>query len=76
MRKTTASAFARPVVMPALLAGAGVLITVAATEVGFLQDWLVTTSLTGGQWLVCIALALVWASVVELEKMLRRRRPA
>jgi Ca2+-transporting ATPase len=76
MRKTTASAFARPTVLPALLTASGVLITVAATEVGFLQEWLVTTSLTGGQWLVCVGLALLWAAVVEVEKAVRRRRAA
>jgi Ca2+-transporting ATPase len=76
MRRTSVSAFAGPVVRPALLTAAGVVLTVAATEVGFLQRWLLTTSLTGEQWLTCLGLALVFPVVVEGEKAWRRRTHA
>lgn len=74
MRKTTASAFARPVVPAALLVAAGVAITIASTEVGFLQGFLRTTELSGGQWATCMGLALLFALTVEAEKLFRRRR--
>ena len=74
MRKTTASAFARPVVPAALLVAAGVAITIASTEVGFLQGFLKTTELSGGQWATCMGLALLFALTVEAEKAVRRRR--
>ncbi|MGB8020185.1 MAG: HAD-IC family P-type ATPase [Candidatus Nanopelagicales bacterium] len=76
MRKTTASAFTRPVVPATLLVAAGVAITVISTEVGFLQGFLKTTELTDAQWAVCISLALVFAVAVEIEKAVRRRRLA
>ena len=65
MRKTTASAFARPVVPAALLVAAGVAITIASTEVGFLQGFLKTTELSGGQWATCMGLALLFALAVS-----------
>ncbi len=75
MRRTAASAFTGPLVPPALLTGLGVVLVVVATEAGFLQRWLLTTSLTGEQWLVCLALALAFPLAVEAEKAWRRRRP-
>jgi Ca2+-transporting ATPase len=52
----------------------GVLIMVLTTEVGFLQAWLNTTELTGGQWLVCLAMAGAFGIVVELDKLWQRRK--
>ena len=49
-------------------------LTVAAVEVGFLQNFLGTTGLDGTQWLVALGLALILPVVVELEKALRHRR--
>ena len=76
MRRTSVSAFAGGIVRPALLTAAGVVLTVAATELSFLQRWLLTTSLTGEQWLTCLGLALVFPVAVELEKAWRRRTSA
>ncbi len=76
MRKTTASAFSRPLVPSVLLTVAGLAITVVSTEVGFLQGWLRTTELTDGQWGACIGLALVFGVAVEAEKWWRRRSTA
>lgn len=53
-----------------------VLTTVAAVELGFLQNLLLTTSLSGGQWLACLGLGLVVPLVVELDKAIRRHRAA
>jgi Ca2+-transporting ATPase len=51
---------------------AGLLIL--STELDFLQNGLLTQSLSGLQWLACIGLALVMPLVVELDKWIRRRR--
>jgi P-type Ca2+ transporter type 2C len=76
MRRTSASAFAGPLVRPALLTAAGVAMAVVATEADLFQRWLLTTSLTGEQWLICLGLALVFPVVVEVEKVWRRRTRA
>jgi Ca2+-transporting ATPase len=48
-------------------------LTLMATEWGLLQRFLMTQSLTGYEWLVSIALALVVLAVIETEKAVRRR---
>jgi P-type Ca2+ transporter type 2C len=74
MRKDRAAAVTGPLVLPAALtAGAGVLV-VTATEWAPLQGLLLTTDLTGVQWLACLGLALTFALVVEVEKAWRRTR--
>ena len=47
---------------------------VLATELPGLQKGLLTTSLTGTQWLACFGLAALLPLVVETSKWLRRRR--
>ena len=49
---------------------------VASTELGFLQNWIDTTSLNGTQWLIAIGLAAFSVVVVEVDKFFRRRRLA
>jgi P-type Ca2+ transporter type 2C len=73
MRRIDAPAFTGTLAQPALLTAAGVVLTLAATEIGFMQRWLHTTSLTGDQWLICLGLALVFPIAVEVEKAWRRR---
>jgi P-type Ca2+ transporter type 2C len=73
LRRTDAPALSGTLTQPALLTAAGVVLTVAATEIGFMQRWLYTTSLTGDQWLICLGLALVFPIAVEGEKAWRRR---
>ena len=53
-----------------------IIVTVCAVELGFLQDLLMTTSLTGGQWLACIGWSLIIPVAVEADKAVRRRRRA
>jgi Ca2+-transporting ATPase len=50
-----------------------VLITIVAVEWTFMQQLLATTSLTGGQWLAALGLALVVPVTIELSKIPRRR---
>lgn len=51
-------------------------ITVVAVEWTFMQKLLLTTSLTGREWLACLGLALLVPLAVELSKIPRRRRQA
>jgi len=53
-----------------------VVLTVAVVEIPFLQRLVLTTSLDGDHWLICIGLALVVPLFVEVEKWIRRRRIA
>ena len=57
-----------------MLYGLALLFTVLSTELGILQRILGTTSLTGGQWLVCLALAAALLLVSEVVKLVLRRR--
>ncbi|WP_061962450.1 cation-translocating P-type ATPase [Demequina flava] len=51
-----------------------VVLTVASTELGFLQRWLQTTHLDAWQWGVCLALTAVVLAVVEGHKAVLRKR--
>jgi Ca2+-transporting ATPase len=48
--------------------------TWAAVELGMLQRLLDTTSLSGGQWVVVLALSLVAPAVVAVDKLLQIRQ--
>jgi Ca2+-transporting ATPase len=54
--------------------GGGVALLVLSVELGAMQSWLQTTSLTGGQWVGAIVLGLVAPAVAVVEKEVRRRR--
>ena len=57
--------------------GAAAALVVLSVELPIMQGWLATTSLTGGQWLGAIVLALVAPAVAAIEKFVRdRRQPA
>ena len=53
--------------------GLSILTIILATELGFLQNVLGMTSLTGEQWLVCIVVALSLIVVEEVKKLLKVR---
>lgn len=74
MRRSTAACWTRPLLQPALLTIGAVVLVVLSTEIDFLQHWLLTTELTGPQWLACLGLAAVFAVAVEAEKAWRRHR--
>ncbi len=76
MRRSPESGLVPPIWAVAKILVWPVLLIVASTEVGLLQRFLGTVSLTGFQWLECIGLTLILLVVVEGDKWIRRRRPA
>lgn len=74
MRRDPESGFAAPILGALKILSIPVVVTVFAVELGFLQDLLMTTSLTGGQWLACLGWSLLIPIAIESEKALRRRR--
>ncbi|GAB2655681.1 cation-transporting P-type ATPase [Prescottella soli] len=76
MRRDPESGLAPPILGAVRILSIAAVITVFAVEIGFLQDLLLTTSLTGPQWLACIGWSLIVPVVIEAEKALRRRRRA
>ncbi len=76
VRDETHTAFNRDIIADRhqlLLYGLVLLLTFLATEMGFLQSFLGTTSLTAGQWLICIAVASSVLIVDEVIKFFMRR---
>ena len=76
MRRDPESGLTPPILGALKILSIPVVVTVFAVEIGFLQDLLMTTSLTGGQWLACLGWSLIIPVVVEAEKAFRRRRHA
>ncbi len=74
MRRDPESGLVPPVLGAIKILTIPTVVTVFAVEAGVLQDLLMTTSLTGAQWLVCLGWSLIIPVVVELEKAIRRRR--
>ena len=73
LRRAPESGLAEPVLGALKTLSIPILITIVAVEWTFMQKLLLTTSLTGGQWVACIALALVVPITIELSKIPRRR---
>ena len=73
-RRDPVSGLAPPILKTLGVSLAPVLMIFLATQLPSLQKGLLTTSLTGPQWLASIALALTLALTVEVSKWLRRRR--
>ena len=67
----------QPLLRYAATLGGGGLILLLMTELPTLQRWLDTFPLTGYQWVVALALALVMPVVVEVDKAVQnwRERP-
>jgi len=74
MRRDPASGLAAPIVGALKWLAIPVALTVACVEVGFLQSLLMTTGLSGPQWMLAIGLSLAPAVVIEVEKAVRRSR--
>ena len=74
LRRIREPGFTGPLKTALKLAAIPLVLTVLATELGFLQAALLTTSLTLTQWLLCAALAAITPAVIELDKALQRRR--
>ncbi|MBF5000606.1 cation-transporting P-type ATPase [Nocardia sp. BSTN01] len=73
MRRDPESGFTAPILGALKILSIPVVVTVLAVQLGFLQDLLMTTTLTGGQWLACLGWSLLIPIAVEAEKALRRR---
>jgi len=76
-RSETQSAFNRDILADrrqVTLYGLALLLTILATELGFLQRWIGTTSLNGQQWLICVVVAFFLLVLDELTKFILRRR--
>jgi Ca2+-transporting ATPase len=73
-RREPTSGLAAPVLTAGLIGLVPVTLIVLATQLPTLQAGLLTTALTGGQWLACLGLAVVLPAVVETRKWLLRRR--
>lgn len=73
-RRDPASGLGPPILKASLIALVPIGLIVLATELPGLQKGLLTTSLTGRQWLACFALAALLPLVVEGGKVIRRRR--
>jgi Ca2+-transporting ATPase len=71
-RRDPESGLRAPIIGALKILSIPVLFTVAAVEIGFLQNLLLTTSLSGGQWLACLGLALIVPIFVEADKAIRR----
>jgi Ca2+-transporting ATPase len=74
MRNDRTPAFTQPLLKFAGTLAIGAVVVVVSTQFGFLQQWLLTTSLTGPQWAAVLGLALVMPVVVEIDKLIRRAR--
>ncbi|WP_243077078.1 cation-transporting P-type ATPase [Microbacterium sp. SS28] len=76
MRRDPENGLSAPILSAVKWLSIPLALTVAAVEIPFMQNLILTTSLTGQQWLIAIGLALVVPLFVEVEKLIRRRRIA
>ncbi|WP_396667637.1 cation-translocating P-type ATPase [Microbacterium sp. R86528] len=76
MRRDPESGLVAPILTAVKWLSIPVVLTVAAVEIEFMQRFVGTTALDGGEWLVCLGLALIVPIFVEIEKAIRRNRRA
>ncbi len=74
MRRDPDSGLEAPIIKAIGILSVAVVVTVLAVELPFMQELLMTTSLTGDQWLACIGWSAIVPIVVEAEKWFRRHR--
>ncbi|HEU4330691.1 MAG TPA: cation-transporting P-type ATPase [Lapillicoccus sp.] len=73
-RRDPTSGLTPPILKAVVIAAIPVAMVFLATELPSLQKALLTVSLSTQQWLVCVGLAAVLPVVIEVAKVLRRRR--
>ncbi len=73
-RRDPTSGLAAPIVKAVGISMITIVLVLLATELPHLQTALMTTPLTGPQWLAVIGLALLLPIVIEVGKWIRRRR--
>ena len=72
MRRDPGSGLSAPILTALKVLSAPVLLTIAAVEIPFMNRFLITTDLTGRQWVAALGLSLILPIVVEVEKLVRR----
>ena len=72
-RRDPTSGLTAPILQALAISLVPVAMIVLATQLPGLQAGLLTTSLTGLQWLECVGLALLLPIVIEVSKLVRRR---
>ena len=72
-RRDPGPGLAPPILKAAAISLVPAALIVLATELPGLQRGLLTTSLTGREWLACLALAALLPLTIEASKWLRRR---
>ena len=72
-RRDPTSGLTAPILQALAISLVPVAMIVLATQLPGLQAGLLTTSLTGLQWLECVGLALLLPIVIEVSKVVRRR---
>ena len=75
-RRDPTSGLTAPILQALAISLVPVAMIVLATQLPGLQAGLLTTSLTGLQWLECVGLALVLPFVIEVGKWIRRGAPS
>jgi len=73
-RRDPTSGLTAPILQALAISLVPVALIVLATQLPGLQAGLLTTTLTGLQWLECVGLALLLPVVIEVSKWIRRRR--
>jgi Ca2+-transporting ATPase len=73
-RRDPTSGLVAPVLKAAVIALVTVTMVFLATQLPAVQSALLTVPLDGGQWLACVGLAALLPLVVEIGKLVRRRR--
>ena len=73
-RRDPTSGLIAPILQALAISLVPVAMIVLATQLPGLQAGLLTTSLTGLQWLQCVGLAVLLPVVIEVSKIVRRRR--
>ena len=73
-RRDPTSGLTAPILQALAISLVPVALIVLATQLPGLQSGLLTTPLTGLQWLECVGLALLLPLVIEVGKWIRRRR--
>jgi Ca2+-transporting ATPase len=73
-RRDPATGLASPLLKALGISLVSITLVFLATELETLQKGLLTTSLTGNEWVACFGLALLLPIVVETSKWIRRRR--
>jgi Ca2+-transporting ATPase len=76
LRRYPSAGLEAPILGALKIAIIPVALVVLGTELGFLQEFLMTEPLTGYQWLACIALAAVVGVLIEADKWWLRRQAA